>query len=69
MTIKELSTILLREIKEIKQTFADFKKNEFLHLERKFDNKFDNLAKVVYIGFGIVITIQAIIMILAQVLF
>ena len=65
MTVKELWTIVERELKEIKLLFTDFKKNDFLHLEQKVDN----LTQKVYIGIGLLIATQIIIGIVLQILF
>jgi hypothetical protein len=65
MTVKDLWVVIERELKEIKQTFAEFKNNDFLHLELKVDK----LSQKVYIGIGAVILMQIIIGILVQVIF
>lgn len=65
MLVKDLWTVVERELKEIKQAFTDFKQNDFLHLEQKVDN----LTQKVYIGIGLLIATQIIIGIVIQVLF
>ena len=65
MLVKELWTIIERELKDIKQNFIDFKTNDFFHLE----GKVDKLTQKVYIGIGLLIATQIVIGILVQVLF
>ena len=65
LTVKELCNFVERELNEIKQSFRDFKKNDFYHL----DLKVDKLTQKVYIGIGLLIATQIIIGILVQVLF
>ena len=65
MTVKELKTFCERELNEIKIAFRDFKKNDFFHL----DLKVDKLAKMMYIGIGMLIITNIVIGILVQILF
>lgn len=65
MTVKELWTVIERELREIKQSFTDFKANDFLHLEQKVDK----VEQKVYIGIGLLIATQIVIGIVLKIIF